>query len=70
MEGWVTKTSLLTVRQSPWSELVGGPCGSAGSHITLLLLHLLHHHRDAHGADGPPLWDPSSRTSASQFTVH
>ena len=68
MEGWVTKTSLLTVqRQSPWYESAGGPCGSAGSHITLLLLH---HHRDARGADVPPLRDPSSRTSASQFPVH
>ena len=69
----MTKTSLLTVRQSPWSESAGGPCGSAGSHITLpllLLLLLLHLHRGAHGADGPPLWGPSSKTSASQFTVH
>ena len=68
VEGSVTKTSLLTaVLLSPSSELADGLCGSAGSHTSLLL----HHRHGAHdGADVPPLWGPSSKTSASPLTLH
>ena len=60
----MTKTSLLTVRHSPWSEQAGGPCGSVGSRTGL---HHLHH--DARGPGGSPLWGLSSRTSASLLTT-